>query len=169
MKEDMNGKYEKLEHLLKQARPVAPTPQLKVRVTSAAGKAWGRATLEVPWQVPLRRLAVSAAAAVLVVSLAKAFSNCIAPGWHHTESPATRSESIDLNDLSLTGYDAYVRHLTASTCRSSGASGLTLRDHMERVREMLKESRSSENGRPSTSPPGRSWLAPTAGRTMSWS
>ena len=116
MKEDMNGKYEKIEHLLKQARPVAPTPQLKDRVTSAAGKRWSRSPSEIPWQVPLRRLAISAAAGVLVVLMADSFSTCIVPRpGHGTSTPATTDSSVP-GDVYQTDYGIFVSALSTGGC-----------------------------------------------------
>jgi hypothetical protein len=51
---EKDAEHERMEHLLRQVRPVGTSPQLKDRVTGAAGSAWRHAPLEVPRQVPLR-------------------------------------------------------------------------------------------------------------------
>ena len=166
---EANPEHDKIEHLVKQTQLVGPSPQLRDRAVGAAARAWGKAPPEVPWQIPLRRLAVSAVAAVLVISLADAFSKHIAIQWHHERPLAIRNEPIDFNDLSVTSYGDFVRHVAVSGYRSSGGSGPALRTYLEQVREMLKGTQPIADKTQPASTPGRSRLVPTSSRTMSWS
>ena len=68
-----------IERLLGHARFAAPSSQLHDRVTTAARQAWNRSPVELPWYVPLRRLALSAAATFLIASGANHFVNRITP------------------------------------------------------------------------------------------
>jgi hypothetical protein len=164
-----NAERDRIEHLMKQVQLIGPAQPLKNRVTSAAAKAWNQAPPEIPWQIPSRRLAASAAAAVLFVSLADVFSHRAAAQWHHEAPVITGSESLDLNDLSVTDHGAVGRQLAASSCRPPGAGSLTLHSYIEQVREMLEESQPSQDVGPPASTPGRSRLVPTSSPTKSWS
>ncbi len=158
---ETSSKHDKVEHLMKQVRPTGPSPQLKDRVTSAAEKAWGRALPEVPWQVPLRRLAVSAVAAVLLISLANAMGNCVVPGPSHRSTPPSAASPDDLDDLYPAEYGILVTGLSPRGYRSIPAGGPTLSEYMEQ----LEKDRSAESV---AQPSGRSRLVP-ATPTQSWS
>ena len=166
---ETSSKHDKIEHLMQQVRPTGLSPQLKDRVTSVAVKAWGQAPPEVPWQIPLRRLAVSAAAAVLVVSLAHVFSHRVAGQWRPGESRTTSGKPADLNDPLMTNYGDFVKHMAVSNYRPPGAGALMLRNYVEQVREMLEETQpNGDTGQP-TPTPGRSRLIPISSPTKSWS
>ena len=66
---ETNAEHERIERLLKQAHVPAPSNQLRERITDSARQAWKRNEAETPWRVPLRRLALSAVAAVIIISL----------------------------------------------------------------------------------------------------
>ncbi|GAF94642.1 unnamed protein product, partial [marine sediment metagenome] len=66
---------DQLEHLLRKAHIPEPSTLLKERITTEARKAWNQTSLELPWQIPVKRLVASAAAAMFVISIANYFSD----------------------------------------------------------------------------------------------
>ncbi len=160
---------DRAEHLMRRGRPVVPSRQLKDRVTSVAAITWGQTSSEIPWQAPLSRLALSAAAALLIVSLADTFSKSLVPGKKGGDLQATINERMDLNGLSATGHDTLVSRLTTSGYRSTEADSLTLHDYLERVREALEEAQPKANAELPASTPGRSRLFPAPSGAPSWS
>ena len=69
-----DGPFEEMEQRLRQARLAGPSAELKTRIVGSARETWSKAPADIPWRIPLRHLAVSAAAAVLIVSCANYFS-----------------------------------------------------------------------------------------------
>jgi hypothetical protein len=72
---ETNGENKQLESLLRKAHLPEPSPELKERITSGATKAWNQTSPELPWQIPVRRLIVSAAAAVFIIWMANSYSD----------------------------------------------------------------------------------------------
>jgi len=70
-----------MERLLKKARLAEPSAEFKARITRAAKEAWNEPPVEMPWRIGLRRLAVSAAAAVLMISSANYYSIWSVARW----------------------------------------------------------------------------------------
>jgi hypothetical protein len=73
--------HNEIERLLKQAHPSPPSDELKERVLLAAKKAWAAHPNHTLHRIALRRLVLSAAAAVLIVVLADAWSNATMARW----------------------------------------------------------------------------------------
>ena len=66
--------FDEIEQRLKQARLAEPSAELRARIVGSARETWGKAPADIPWRIPLRHLAISAAAAVVIVSSANYFS-----------------------------------------------------------------------------------------------
>ena len=76
-----DGQFDEIERCLKRARPAEPSAELKARIVGSARETWSKAPADIPWRIPLRHLAVSAAAAVLIVSSANYFSAAAVAPW----------------------------------------------------------------------------------------
>jgi len=130
-----------IERLLRRAKLPEPSAELEERVTSAARQAWNEAAPDVPWQIPIRRLAISAAAAMLMVSLANYCADHVPAGRQSYEFAASIAETPELDDWLQMPGSSLVRHLTN---KPSARSPATLREHMEKVRQILDESETTE-------------------------
>jgi hypothetical protein len=135
---------DKIEHLLRRAHPSEPSPLLKERIITEARKAWNRTTVEMPWQIPIRRLAASAAAAVLIISIANFSSDHALEKWSPRDVQATKEQPPDLEILPDTPYRPFVRHTVSINRKPSINNASALRDYTERVRQILNEMQ--ENG-----------------------
>ena len=129
---------QEIERLLRRAKLPEPSAELKERVITAARQAWGQTTPDIPWQIPIRRLVVSAAAAVLMVSLANYCGDHACAGWQSNGSTAAAEEPADSGDWPEMSYSPLVRHLT--TINRPVRSPATLLEYMEKLREILGES-----------------------------
>lgn len=113
--------------------------QLRNQVTTAARQAWDSEPAGVPWCVPVRRLALSAAAAVVVISLANHLGALAGPEVRTEDPAATSVPDSDLEQLTQTVYGPSWSRLGTSHRRSSEVNLVTLRDRMEAIRGMLDE------------------------------
>ena len=136
---ETNAEHERIERLLKQARLPEPSAQLRDRVTAAAKQAWDHTPTDVPWQVPLRRLALSAAAAVIVVSLANHLGNVAGPQARPDGPVAASISDSDIGELAEMVYGPSRSQLGTSRRGPSAANGITLRDKIESIRNILDE------------------------------
>jgi hypothetical protein len=128
-----------IERLLRRAKLPEPSAKLKERVTSAARKAWDQAVPDVPWQIAIRRLAMSAAAAVLMVSVADYCADRVLAGRQPHGLAAAIEEPRDLGDWPEMPYSPLVRHL-AMTNKSSARNLATLLEYVAKIRQILDES-----------------------------
>jgi len=135
MKEE-NREDGEIERLLAKARPAEPSGELKAQVIGAARDVWKETPAEDAWRIGLRRLAVSAAAALLIVSSANYFSNRAVSRWHPGRPVATRMSSADFEDMLETPYGPFMRHLVAMR-KSSTPNPSALRDYVDGLRETL--------------------------------
>jgi len=151
---------DKIEHLLRRAHIPEPSPLLKERITTEARKVWNQTSLELPWQIPLRRLVASAAAAVFIISIANFSSYLALKKWRPGDVQATREQLPDLETLPEMLYSPFVRHLVSVNRRPSITDASALRDYAERVRQALQETQ--QNGASNEQVPngGRSRLLP---------
>jgi len=136
---EISRENHEIERLLRRAKLPEPSAEIKERVTSAARKAWDGAAPDVPWQVPIRRLAVSAAAAVFIVSLANYCGDHAIARRQSRGFAAAMEEPPDPGDWPQMPYSPLVRHLMM-TSKSSALNPATLLEYMERVRQILDES-----------------------------
>jgi hypothetical protein len=134
---EVDRQLEEVERRLKQARLAEPPEELKARILGAAEKAWQEAPADIPWRIPLRHLALSAAAAVLIVSCANYFSAQAVAPWQADRPVAARLEAADTEDMPEVPYSPFVRNLLAMG-RSPAQSAAALLDYVEKVRATLK-------------------------------
>jgi hypothetical protein len=148
-----------IECLLRRAKLPEPSAELKERVTSAARHAWDQAAPDVPWQVPVRRLLVSAAAAVLMISLANYCGDHVSAGRQSRESPAVAEVPSDLGNWPEMPYSTLVRHLAMTNKPVHNPAAFL--EYMEKLREILDESEPTEAPAPRAPVEHRSRLLPT--------
>ena len=148
-----------IERLLKKARLAEPSPELKARVIGAARKAWSETPADASWRIGLRRLGVSAAAAVVIVSSANYFSGQAVAPWQAGPVVTAKMAPADFEDMPEAPYSPFVRHLIAMG-RSPAQNAAALLDYVEKVRETLRGAEQDDTmERPG--PTGqKSWLLP---------
>ena len=133
------SEHDRIARLLKQAHLPEPSPPLHDRVTTAARQAWDRESTDVPWQIPLRRLALSAAAAVIVVSLANHLSNVAGPRVRPDGPVAASVPNPEFEELAEMVYGPARSRLATDHRKPSVVDGATLRDKMENMRAVLDD------------------------------
>jgi hypothetical protein len=172
MSKENDTSDEHLEGLLRKARLPEPSPQLKDRITADAKKAWTQAAPDdVPWQRPVRRLAVSAAAAVLVVWLAN-YSSDYALGRRTTRGapvPGRVSDQNDIGSLPEIPYGPFVKRLVSVQTQSSGFDASALNDRTETFRRILEEALQSTFSQPPRDGPQSRRLSPHCSVAHSYS
>jgi hypothetical protein len=153
---DMNN--DKLEQFLRRAHIPEPTPLLKERITAEARKALNQTSVEMSWQIPIRRLAASAAAAVLIISITNLFSDYTLQKWNFRDASIISRQIPDFEVLVETTYSPFVRYLASVDRKPSIHEATALRDYTERVLQVLNEMQ--QNGIPKKQVPeeGRSRL-----------
>ena len=149
-----------IERLLERVHLPEPSPALHDRIATAARQAWDREPTDVPWQIPLRRLALSAAAAVVIVSLANFGSDLLVSSTHlarpfeaNSESTRNASDAIGVDDIRL-------RMATVRLQRPQ-LDLTALRERMERLHRTLEKTSPNGTERPPAPPGDRSRLLPT--------
>jgi hypothetical protein len=147
-----------LERLLKKASVGEPSRPLKERVTAAAREAWVAGEQQISWRVPLRRLAVSAAAAVFIISLTHYACDHLVGRWQSGTGGVVVRGLPDLDALPETPYGPFVRRLAAARRKACGIDASALRDHAERTRQLLHEARPTEGAQSPAPANGRSLL-----------
>ncbi|MBN2134030.1 MAG: hypothetical protein JW741_31290 [Sedimentisphaerales bacterium] len=160
---------DKVERLLQAARPGAPIGQLKARVTKAAREAWREGPADVPWRVPLRRLAVSAAAAALIVSLANLAADRSLMRGRAGGARVAQRETVDLEGVPEEVYGSVARRLLAANLRAPQAVGARLEEYREQMRQVLEEAQENGVANPPRAPNGRSRLLPVPSASEAYS
>jgi len=148
-----------IERLLKKARLVAPSAELKERVTRAAGRAWNEPPAESAWRVAVGRLAAAAVAAVLIVSFANYLSDRALAPWQRQGPVAASLPSSDMDEFLELSYGPLFGQIAAAR-GPAGHAAFTPLGYLEKVRETLAET--EQNGASDTLIPagGRSRLLP---------
>lgn len=136
MKENADRRLDEIERRLKTVRLTEPSDELKARILGAARETWDKAPADIPWRVPLRHLAVSAVAAVLIVSFANRFSTWMVAPWQAGRPATIRTEPSGFADMPELPYSPLVRQFLA-TGRAPAQDASALLDHMKRARETL--------------------------------
>jgi len=133
-----NEEYAGIEGLLKRVCPPEPSSELKARILRTAGEAWSDASAGVPWQIPIRRLALSALAAAVLISLANFYGDRASA--HHSPAPTAIAERVEPCDLEIMmDPGASSIRYTVTTARSAQPDASAFLDYLERVREALGE------------------------------
>jgi len=158
---DKDTQNEQLESILRRAHVPEPSPELKERITSEATKAWNQTSPELPWQIPVRRLLVSAAAAVFVIWLANCSSDYALARWQSGGLPVAHQKPLDLDELPEIHYGPLARHLVSTGRKPSITNASALRNHAETVLRILNEAQQNGVSKPPAPVEGRSRLFPT--------
>ncbi len=132
----VDGQFDEIERCLKQARLVEPSAELKARIVGSARETWTKAPADIPWRIPLRHLAISAAAAVLIVSSANYFSMAAVAPWQAGRPGTIRMEAAHFEDRPEIPYSPFVRHLIA-TSGAPAHDASALLDYFQSVRKTL--------------------------------
>lgn len=139
---ERDNMHPNVEGVLRRVRPHEPSAELKAKVLHAARDAWRQDSAGVPWQVPIRRLAISAAAAAVMVSFANLYGNG-ASAHHPAAAPVTGyAEPCDL-DAMTDVYSPFIRAMAMAE-RQTQRDAAGLLNHLEMIREALRESEPSE-------------------------
>jgi hypothetical protein len=151
---------DKIECLMRQASVSGPSEVLKARVTEAMRNAWPTDSNDVPARVLLRRLAISAAAATVLVGLVEQYCDrVVSQGRPVFVGTATR-EPVDLMVPLESAYPKMARHLVAGGRARSEIDASMIQEYVERVHEALDEGRKDGPSSPSTGPRGQIWSTP---------
>jgi hypothetical protein len=157
---DKGMQNERIEELLRRAHVVQPSTQLKERITAAAKKVWNQESLELPWLIPFRFLAASAAAAIVIIWLANYTSNCSLGQWSSGLVRTVNQQPAEIEVLPEIPYGPFVRRLVSDNRRSSMIDASALNNHVESLRHILNETLPSEFVKPPAPIGGRSLLIP---------
>jgi hypothetical protein len=155
-----------LENFLKRTRLSEPSPQLKERIINAAKRAWNQAPLELPWLIPIRYLAASAAAAVLIIALSNFISDRVLSRW---EAVAANQQPTDVEALPEMPYGSFVSRLAFMDRRPFVPDASVLNKHVETLRNILDETRQEGFVKPLAPAGGRSRLIPNPSSVNSYS
>ncbi len=152
---DAYSDNERIEKLLRTVHVPEPSAQLKERVTAEAKKLWNESA-ELPGRILFWRLAVSAAAAMLIIGLANCFSDYASGRWRAGKVLAAVEQPGDIDALPELPSGPFVGRLASAARGSLGIDASSLSEHVQKVRELLDEIR--QTGAPA--PVGRSRLIP---------
>jgi len=129
--------------LLSRYRISAPSPELRDRVLRAASDAWNTpepASAEVPWRVPLFRLAASLVLTLTLVNLANNVEKRSRAPWQPTNQSAALTRP-HTEAWTLVGVNPFAL-LAASVAEKTQSQ--SLRDHIQRIQELLSTSEGCE-------------------------
>jgi hypothetical protein len=157
---EKNDENKQIEDLLRKAHLPEPSPELKERITTEAKKTWIQTSPELPWQVPVRRLIVSAAAAVFIIWLTNSYSDYALARWRSGEPQVAHKQLLDLDALPELSYSPLTKHLISAGRRLSITDVSALRNYAETVHRVLSESQQNGGSKPSAPSEGRSILIP---------
>ena len=156
-----NDKNKQIEDFLRKAHLPEPSPELKERITAEAAKAWNQTSPELPWQIPVRRLIVSAAAAVLIIWLANCSSDYALARWQSGGFPVVHQQILDSDSLPEISYSPLARHLVSAGRKSSMTDASALRNYADTVLRILDEAQQNGMSKPPAPVEGRSRLHKT--------
>ena len=153
-----NTDNKQLEDLLRKAHLPEPSLELKERITTEAKKTWIQSPSELPWQVPVRRLLVSAAAAVFIIWLANSSSDYFMVQWQLSETKIANQQGSNLDVLTEIPYSPLARHLVSTGRRFSITEASAFRNYAEKMLLILDESQQNRASKPAAPTEGRSIL-----------
>ena len=155
-----NVENKQLEDLLRKTHLHEPSFELKERITAEAKKAWIQTQSELPWQVPVRRLIVSAAAAVLIIWLANSSSDYLMVQWQLSETRIANEQGSDHDIFTEIPYSPLARHLVLAGRKPSLIGASALRSYAETMFQILDEAKQNGTSKPVAPFEGRSYLFP---------
>jgi hypothetical protein len=135
--------FDEIEQGLKQGRLAEPSAELRARIVGSARETWRQAPADIPWRIPLRHLAIWAAAAVLIVSCANYFSATAVAPWQAGRPGAGRMQAAHFEDTPEMPYSPFVRHLIA-TSGTPAQDASALLDYFQSVRKTLERAEPDE-------------------------
>lgn len=131
---DRNEESREIERLLEMMRLAKPSAQLRERVTAAAREAWHEDVTEAPWRIGLKRLAISTAAAVLIVSIANYFSNLSVAKWQPGRPATAVMEQANAEEMPGLPDSPFMRHVAAAR-KSAQPDPAALLEHVRELRQ----------------------------------
>lgn len=166
---DEYSKNEPLENLLRRAHLPEASPELKQRITAEARKVWDQTPADIPWQIPFRRLAASAAAAMFIVWLANFSSDHTLAKWRPGGASVTGQQPSDFDMLPEMPYGPLAKHLASVDRKSRVIDASALSDYVENMRRLLEQTQQNGALMPSVPPGGSSRLVPGRAGANSYS
>jgi len=168
MKDD-HCEDEQIENILNRAYLPEASPQLKQRITAEARNVWDQTSADIPWQIPLRRLAASAAAAVLIVWLANLSSDYTLARWRPAGASVVAQRPTDFDALPEMPYGPFARRMVLVDRKSPVIDASALSDYAENMRRVLDQTQRSGVSIPPVPPGGSSRLVPGRAGANSYS
>ncbi len=154
----MNGpseRHRRIEDIMKCAQFPKPSEELKNRVIGTAKEAWDQPPQDIPWRIPLRRLVISTAAALTLISAANSFSDMVIARTLSKRSNTVNENPTDINALSDMP-DALKYRWVRTGYQPTSTDPQYLIEHVEAVRQMLQEDHPKEPAEPIPPANGRS-------------
>ena len=122
-----------------------------------------------PWQIPIRRLFVSAAAAVLVIWLTNYSSDYALAKWQPGGPETVYQQFSNLDELTEMPYSPLARHLVSAGRKPSMTDSSALRNYTETMQRILNEAQQNGYTKPPAPSKGSSSLLPTQPGISSYS
>jgi len=138
-----------------------PSPKLKEQITAEATKAWNQTSPELSWRIPVRRLFISAAAAVFVIWLSNYSSDYAVAQWQPVGLQAAHKQPHNLDELQEMPYSPLARRLISAGRKPSITEASALRSYTETMQRILNEAQQNGYTKPPAPVEGRSRLFPT--------
>ena len=157
---DKDTQNKQLESILRRAHVPEPSPELKERIITEATKEWNQTSPELSWQIPVRRLIVSAAAAVFIIWLTNCSSDYALTRWQSGGPPVAHQKPSDLDALPEIHYGPLARHLISTGRKPSITNASALRNDAETILRILDEAQQNGVSKPPAPVEGRSRLFP---------
>ena len=164
-----NAENKQIEDILRKAHLPEPTPELKERITNKAKKTWIYTSLELQWQVPVRRLITSAAAAILIIWLTNSSSDYLIVRWQSSRPNIANQQRYDLDVLTEIPYSPLARRLVLAGRKPSLTYASTLRSYAETMLHILDEAQQNGASKPNALFEGRTHLFPKQSSFNSYS
>jgi len=154
---EKNTENKQLENLLRKAHLPEPSSKLKERITTEAKKTWLQTSSELSWQIPVRRLIVSAAAAVFIIWLTNSTSDYALIRWQSGGHKVVHKQPLDFDELPELSYSPLAKHLVSVGRKPSITEASALRNYTEKMLLILDEGQ--QNG-------ASKFVAPSEGRSI---
>ena len=131
---DQNEERREVEQLLEMMRLAEPSPECRARVTAVARETWAEVPVEASCRIGLKRLAVSAAAAALIVSCSRYYSDLSVAQWQPGRPATAVMEQANAEDMPGLPYSPFMKHV-AEARRTAQPDLAALLEHMRELRQ----------------------------------